>query len=218
MYNKLRFQLLPFHCGCSRVRCWLHLLYPALAYVAVLWCVLSLSPLMALATDSEQDILIAADRAEFDEVTNVATYYGAVEVNQGTIRITGEKLIVYLNEEDEMREAIVTGNPATWRQLPEDSEVYDEAEAQRIEYYKEKSFVLLLQQVTVTQEDQIVRGQRVEYDTENNRAVATAGKPASDKKEPADGTAGERVQIVIRNRKKEADEDQSTIEKSSTAE
>ena len=89
----------------------------------------------ALSTDKQQDIEIEADTAEKDDIKQIAIYRGDVIVTQGSIKMTGHTMTVYFDDNDEMELVIMEGTPATYRQLPDDSQIYDEAEALQMEYY-----------------------------------------------------------------------------------
>jgi len=51
-----------------------------------------------LESDSEQPIYIDSDNAVYDEKAQISTYTGNVVATQGTIRIDGDKLVVYLKD------------------------------------------------------------------------------------------------------------------------
>ncbi len=160
---------------------------------AVLAAVLAAVPVcaVALSTDAEQDIIIEADRAELDDANGVVRYHGNVLMNQGSIRMTGATLTVYLTQDsDDIQRAIMLGEPATWRQLPDDSTVHDEAEALRMEYYADRKLLIMEQEVRLIQQDGVLQGQRMEYYTEENRAEVTGHTSAA-------GDSG-RVRIRIR--------------------
>ena len=160
----------------------------------------------ALSTDKDQPIEIEADRAELDDINNVTVYYGDVIVVQGSIRMTGDKMTVYHTPDDELDTVIMVGKPATYRQLPDNSEIYDEAEALIMEYYELKSYVILKEEAVVTQEGLKFSGKRIEYDTLNSRVKAESGVSHTiDKKEDevSTGKKPERVKIIIKKKKKE---------------
>ena len=98
----------------------------------------------ALSTDKQQDIEIEADSAEMDDVKGVTIYKGDVVVVQGSIRMTGHTMTVYNDDNGETELVIMQGTPATYRQLPDDSKIYDEAEALQMEYYALKDYVILI--------------------------------------------------------------------------
>ena len=150
-------------------------------------------PALALATDSAQDIEIVANSSEIDDRKNVTIFTGQVVVTQGSIRITGDKMTVHYDEQNDIETLVMEGNPATYRQLPDGSTVQDEARARRMEYQKLKNLIILIEQAQVKQASGSLSGSRIEYDTALSRVRATSA-PADMQAEPK---PGERVKIVI---------------------
>jgi lipopolysaccharide export system protein LptA len=108
---------------------------------------------------------------------------------------------VHQTEDGDLDTLILEGRPATYRQLPEKSSVYDEAEALRMEYYELRSYVILIKEAVVTQEGLRFSGDRIEYDTAQSKVKAWSEKAAGgDASSPA-GT-GERVKIIIKKKDK----------------
>jgi lipopolysaccharide export system protein LptA len=164
-----------------------------------LWLCLAL-PVFALTTDKDQPIEVEADSAELDEVKNVSIYRGNVIVTQGSIRMTGDVMTVYQTETDDLDYLIMEGRPATYRQLPDDSEIYDEAEALRMEYYELKNRVVLVDKAVVTQEGLRFSGDRIEYDTELSKVKAWSRPPAETAGAAPDQAPRERVKIIIKKK------------------
>lgn len=167
------------------------------AFAAFLWAGYA----HALTTDKDQPIEIEADAAELDDKKNVTVYTGSVVVVQGSIRMTGDKMTVYYTEENDLESVIMTGNPATYKQLPDDSDVYDEARARRMEYYSPQNLIVLIDDAEVKQEGLRFSGNRIEYDTENSRIKAKGRAEKSDDGDEASGDG--RVRITIKPKKKE---------------
>ena len=119
----------------------------------------------ALSTDKQQDIEIEADTAEMDDIKGITIYRGNVIVDQGSIHMTGDIMTVYNDANGETELVIMEGKKATYRQLPDDSKIYDEAEALQMEYYALKDYVILIDEALVTQEGLRFSGSRIEYDT-----------------------------------------------------
>ncbi len=155
---------------------------------------------LALSTDKDQPIEIEADEAELDDLHNVSIYRGNVIVVQGSIYMTGEVMTVYNTEEDKLDYLIMDGNPATYKQLPDNSTVYDQARALRMEYYELKNQVILIGDAWVKQETSTLTGERIEYDTELSKVKAWSspegdGGGITTKKK-------ERVRLIIKKRTK----------------
>lgn len=153
----------------------------------------------ALSTDSDQPIEIEADSAELDDQKGVTVYTGDVVVVQGTIRMTGQKMTVYYNEKKDLDTVIMEGHPATYRQLPDNSKVYDEAEALRMEYYETKNLIVLIDQAVVKQEGLRFSGSRIDYDTLNSKIKAKG----ETKQDGGTNQGSGRVKITIKPKKKE---------------
>ncbi len=151
----------------------------------------------ALSTDKDQPIEIEADNADLDNEKGVTIYRGNVVLIQGSVRMTGDTMTVYFKD-NELDILIMEGKPAKYRQLPDDSKIYDEAEALRMEYYELKSLVILIDKASFKQEGLSFSGNRIEYDTEHSKVKARGNI----KQGGAGSTGGERVKIILKPKKK----------------
>ncbi len=154
---------------------------------------------LALESDKDQPIEIEADTGELDDIKNISIYRGNVITIQGTIRMTGDKMTVYYTENDEMDYMIMEGRPATYKQLPDDSSVYDYAEALTMEYYEQKEYVILIEEALVTQEGLRFSGDRIEYDTKLSQVKAWSNKKKEENS--TEPEKKERVKIIIKKKK-----------------
>lgn len=163
--------------------------------------------LVALETDKDQPIEIEADTGELDDIKNISIYRGDVVTVQGTIRMTGDKMTVYYTDGDELDYLIMEGRPATYKQLPDDSSVYDYAEALTMEYYEQKEYVILIEEALVTQEGLRFSGDRIEYDTKLSQVKAWSNKTTKDTAENKEAPKKkERVKIIIKKKKDKCDD------------
>ncbi len=157
----------------------------------------------ALSTDKRQDIEIEADAAELDDLKGIVVYRGNVIVKQGSLRMTGDTMTVTFNEQDDMDTVIMRGNPATYRQLPDGGEIYDQAEALQMEYYARKDYVILIDEALVSQEGLRFSGNRIEYDTVTNKVQVKGGTEtgkSGDAKKSSNKDG--RVKIIIEQKKR----------------
>jgi lipopolysaccharide export system protein LptA len=153
---------------------------------------------LALSTDKDQPIQVEADSAQLDNKNNVSVYTGNVILTQGSIRMTGDKMTVYNTEDDKLDTLIMEGHPATYRQLPDKSKVYDQAEAKTLKYYELKNMVILIGDAVVKQKNFSIKGERIEYDTKMNKAKAESAAQA-----PGGGVEKkERVRVILKSKKK----------------
>ena len=166
--------------------------------------IIMMNSAFALSTDKEQDIEIEADSAEMDDLKGITTYRGDVIVVQGSIRMTGHTMYVHFDDGGDMELVIMQGNPATYRQLPDNSEAYDEAEALQMEYYALKDYIILKEKALVTKPDgSQMSGKRIEYDTVLSKTIAkgsTSTTVAGEENKQGKKKDG-RVKITIKKKK-----------------
>lgn len=159
----------------------------------------------ALSTDKHKDIEIEADSAEMDDLKGITTYRGDVVVTQGSIRMTGHTMIVHFAENGDMELVIMQGKPATYRQLPDNSKTYDEAEALQMEYYALRDYIILIDNALVTKPNgSQMSGKRIEYDTIKSKVIAKGSTRTS--KSSDDKTTNKkdgRVKITIKKKKQQ---------------
>ena len=151
-----------------------------------------------------QPIEIEADTAEMDDVSKITIYRGNVIVTQGSIKMTGHTMTVHFDKNNDMELVIMNGTPATYRQLPDDGKVFDEAEALQMEYYALKNYVILIDRALVTQEGLKFSGKRIEYDTILSKVKAEGRPNTADKKEEnGNKQIKVRVKIIIKKKTQE---------------
>lgn len=144
------------------------------------------SPLThALSSDKDQPIDIVADSVDIDESRGTSTYSGNVEINQGTIRLRADQVVVE-HRPGEPRKIDATGQPARFRQLPDDSKEYVNGVAKRMEYRLDSEELVLIGDAELTQGKDRFTSDRIVYD--RVKAVVKAGAAAQGK---------ERVRVTI---------------------
>ena len=62
--------------------------------------------------------------------------------------LTGDLMTIY-SEDNAIRKVIMEGNPATYRQRPDDKDQDVQASSQRMEYYTDPEHIILLKQAEV---------------------------------------------------------------------
>ena len=169
-----------YNSGMSRI-------LPALVF-APLTALLALagSVAVALPEDTEQPIRITTDEALRDEKTGRTVYQGNVELVQGTIKITADRITFYRIDQ-EGDKIVAEGSPARMQQQPEPDSAPMHAHGDVIEYYRSEERVHLRDNAQVEQDGSTVRGDRIDYFI-NQQLV----KAAADESE-----AGRRVEVVI---------------------
>jgi lipopolysaccharide export system protein LptA len=150
----------------------------------------------ALEDDAGQPIEIEANLMTLDEQSGVSVYRGHVRLEQGSLRITAEELILRM-EGGRLQRMEILGNessPAVFRQLTETGE---EAmgNARRIEYTAADGRMVLLGQAELLQGNNHIRSDRIDYNTERNSFVA--GRTPESVPDAGQTEADERVRIII---------------------
>ena len=160
-------------------------------------------PLVAQAQDASQPIRIQANSATLDDRKNTAVYTGNVIITQGSMRLTGSRVTLSLDNAGEVQKLVANGSPATFRQTPTGGKQVD-AHALTIEYHADTERVVLIQDAFLEQAGNTFQGQRVNYDI--RQQVVNAGDTN------ATGDTPERIEIVIqpRNRTEPATNDDET--------
>jgi lipopolysaccharide export system protein LptA len=126
----------------------------------------------ALATDKEQQIQLEADRVDIDDAKGVSTYQGNVVLIQGSLHVWCDAMTIYSSSQA-ANKIVATGNPARFRQKPEDKDEI-QGEALKIVYFTNEEKVHLLQEAQLTQNADVFRSQRIELDL--LRDTITAGR------------------------------------------
>ncbi|EIJ43669.1 lipopolysaccharide transport periplasmic protein LptA [Beggiatoa alba B18LD] len=120
----------------------------------------------ALATDKDQPINITAEQATIDDIKGIAIYEGNVVVTQGTIRIEADKVTLTYTKKQTLDKVILDGNPARFKQRPDNSTEDLNAKAEKMEYFATENRLQLTQNAEVWQGKDTFTGQRITYDTE----------------------------------------------------
>lgn len=169
---------------------------PVLFFLIVLLhinCIL----LQALPGDSSEPIEIEADFAELDDEKGETIYVGNVIVTQGSLRMTGEKLRIILDEAKDIDRAIMTGKPATFRQRPQIDEAEVEGESKTIEYRATSGFLYLINSAKLVQGERFAEGHRINYDINNKIITIRSSRAGIFERDLIKKENSQRVKIII---------------------
>lgn len=167
------------------------------------WLALNAPAAQALESDRDQPATIEADEVEFDFRNGTRTYKGDVVVVQGTLRITGDKLVIRYTEGDEQIETATSwGNPATFKQRPDgkDQDVY--GEGNEIVLNEIDNTLTLIENAVMTQAGNTAKGNRIVYDMASDKmTVKGMRRQQAGGSEEAGGEAEEtgdgRARVII---------------------
>jgi lipopolysaccharide export system protein LptA len=141
----------------------------------------------ALPEDRDQPIFIQSDRAERDERKGTTLYTGDVEIDQGSMHISADRVTVR-DADAQVNEIVATGAPAKMHQKPAPDREPVYARARTIQYDVASEILTLIEEASVTQEGTTVTGDRIEYFVKEQRVKASGGGSATGK---------DRVKVVI---------------------
>ena len=144
--------------------------------------------LQALGSDRHQPIEIEADRAMLNEKDGSSVYEGDVHLRQGTLNLRGSRMTVQITDE-RLEKIVLSGEPASYRQRPEDEDTDQHAEAGRIEYYAIEERMVLLNDARIWQSDtEEFSSDRIVFNLRDNTVNAGGEGP------------GDRVRITLQPR------------------
>jgi len=187
--------------GRSRRGCRLR---PPLVVALLLAGAVPIHPLVhALSTDSDQPIEIVADGAEHDDARRMTTYRGNVVIDQGSLHMTADTVVVQFDANERVMKITGTGAPGHFRQLPDGETDHRKAWANRMEYFPEQDLINLSGGARYEKDGNQVQADRLVYDSLNARFRALTDPTASSSGEGAQaaGKTPERVRIRIRPKK-----------------
>lgn len=138
----------------------------------------------ALSNDQEQPILVEADSVDIDEGKGVSVYQGQVDVKQGSIHITADKVTVYRKEKRTDR-VLAVGAPVRFEQKTDKGQLV-KGNALKVEYQVSSDELTLTGEALLTQGEDRFSSDRIVYDRKNAKVKAGAS---------AEGT--QRVRITI---------------------
>jgi lipopolysaccharide export system protein LptA len=159
---------------------------PAVKLTVFLSCLFAWGNGFGLSSDRDKPLEIEADSAEMN-----AVYRGNVVAIQGSMRITGDILTIKYTPGHEIREVLVEGNPAHFKQQMDDSGEEAKGEALKMEYHVTQNLLYLIEKAKVTQRRQIYLGHKMSYDTERSFLTIKKG----DAHEP--GSGNHRIKTII---------------------
>ncbi len=147
--------------------------------VAVLSAMSSTSA-RALPEDADAPIVVRADDGEFDQKNNQAIYRGNVQVDQGTMRVTAERMIIQRKDKKVTRITFFGDDtsPARYKQQLNLEEGEVNAHADTITYHTQRELLDLEGHAFLTQEGNEITGNSIKYDIVAGK-VNAASKPNS---------------------------------------
>lgn len=141
-----------------------------------------------LPTDRQQPFSTNADSVELNDKLGTTTLIGDVIIEQGSMRITADQVILHYNQ-NALTRVIALGVPAQYSQVPREGEQPVEAKAKQLEYNIDAETLQLIENASLVQEGGTsLSGNKINYDV--RKAVVKAGSDITKQN-------GKRVRLVI---------------------
>lgn len=126
----------------------------------------------ALPSDRSEPISLEADEAERDDVKGTTRYSGNVVMQQGSMKINADQIVIY-SEKDKVTKIAATGKPARYEQKPTAETAVVVAQANTLEYSLLDESLHLVEKAFLEQEGTSLSGNRIDYDVK--KSVVKAG-------------------------------------------
>ena len=134
----------------------------------------------ALPGDRNQPIHIQAGEGNYDPASGVSVLTGAVQVDQGTLRLRAATVTLSNGDDGELERIVADGTseqPATFRQRLNADEPPVNARAQRIDYAVTEQRIELKGSAFLSQSDREFSGEVIFWDIEQGRVDARSDAP-----------------------------------------
>ena len=135
-----------------------------------------LSPLtaQALPEDAKQPIHVTANSAHLDQKTGEAIYQGNVVVTQGTMRMTGDTLKLYVNDKGELQTGHTYGKPARYQQKTDPNKGPVNSESSEIQFDNTTGIITLIGNAILHQDGSTFTGPKIAYSTLRKQVEASS--------------------------------------------
>lgn len=140
-----------------------------------------LAALPVAAKQSDRNAQVQVDAKSFDgkqQPQGIVIYTGNVIITQGTLKVTGAKATVYLNDDNSVKRVIVDGAPATMQQQDDDGN-WMHGRANNVDYKVEEDYAVLTGNAHI---DQPVKGtadgDKLTYNTKDSTMTGESNSGA----------------------------------------
>ncbi|MBB3191643.1 lipopolysaccharide transport periplasmic protein LptA [Halomonas cerina] len=124
---------------------------------------LAVLPAWALEGDASAPIEVVADRLDLDDRAGTAVYRGDVEIRQGSMRLTGERVEIQRNAAGQLTRATATGERAYLEQKPAPDEPLVRGWGRTVIYHVAERRIELIDRAELHQGGDTFDGGYLEY-------------------------------------------------------
>ncbi len=126
---------------------------------------------------------ITSEKSDINRNEHIATFSGSVVLTHGETHLTADRLLIYLDEHNQIKQAFAIGNPAkywttnTTAMAKKNGEVNSLfAEATTIKYFPLTHKVSLIGNAKAIQNRNSIQGPNIEYDLKTGNLISTGNK------------------------------------------
>jgi len=146
---------------------------------------------VALTGDRDQPIKMEADKLDIDETLHISIYQGHVDMQQGSLHIKADKIILHFDQQNDLQWLEISGKPATFSQL-NDQQQNVTGSALNIHYHDRDSTMKLMGNAHFQNHKDSIESETITVNTETNALQA------------GDHSGQGRVRMLIQPRKPES--------------
>jgi lipopolysaccharide export system protein LptA len=133
---------------------------------------LAARPALALKDDEQQPMLIEADQVELDEAKSTSVYIGNVQVDQGSMRLLADHVMVVHRPDRRVKTVVALGAPVKYKQLLDGDQGEVHAFAKRMDFDADKNELTLIDDALLIQGEDRISSNRIVYDRTRSRMQA----------------------------------------------
>ncbi|MBD1576187.1 MULTISPECIES: lipopolysaccharide transport periplasmic protein LptA [Vibrio] len=146
-----------------------------LSHLSLFICLLIPNASWALTSDQHQPIHIKSDKQHLDMNTNKVTFTGNVELDQGSIHLTADKLIVIRNSKTQQLEELQGyGKPSHFSQKTDDGKLL-KGQANTLVYNVKTDKLIMTTNAELHQDDSVIKGKVITYLIKAQNLTADSG-------------------------------------------
>jgi lipopolysaccharide export system protein LptA len=151
-----------------------------------MWAILFTLPTLsfALPNDREQPVRISADSARYNEKTGIAVYTGKVVIQQGTLEIRADEIVINVDRKGGISTLKATGKPAHFQQKTDPQKGLVTAESNQVDYDVKNEIITLTGSANLKQEGASFQGSTINYNSQTQQVDAK-------------GDSNSRVQLIL---------------------
>lgn len=127
-------------------------------------------------SDRDKPVYIEADSARLDDQQNLAVYEGKVQLSQGTMSLSADRIEVRQDGRG-FSNGVAVGKPVRFRQKQDGKDEWIEGWAQRIEYDAHAAILKLVGTAQLKKGQDELRGEIITYDAKSERYQARGAAP-----------------------------------------